>query len=120
MNRKTFTLIIGLFFTVSAFASDEQYRNSCFSDSSMNKKKLQKNVLRLFPNPTVNGIVSVSSTGNNGVLHVYVFDLSGTLVSQLTLKDKEKKTISNLSKGIYMYDVFKEDESVEGGRIIVK
>jgi hypothetical protein len=68
----------------------------------------------------VNGTVSISSVVNEGRLQVYIFDLSGTLMHQLTLKDKEKHILRNLKKGIYVYDVFKNDESIDGGRIIVK
>jgi hypothetical protein len=53
-------------------------------------------------------------------LHFYVFDVSGTLMHQITLKWKNKYKIANLEKGIYMYDVFSNDESIEHGKIIVK
>jgi hypothetical protein len=36
------------------------------------------------------------------------------------LKEKQKHKIKNLKKGLYVYDVFVNDTSIEQGRIIVK
>ncbi|HEX2535019.1 MAG TPA: T9SS type A sorting domain-containing protein [Chitinophagaceae bacterium] len=80
---------------------------------------MRKSVIKIYPNPTENGSVTVNSLSDEQ-LYFYVFDLEGTLISRLILKGREKKTINDLKKGIYMYDVFREDESVEQGRIIVK
>ena len=38
----------------------------------------------------------------------------------IKLNAKTKKTITGLQKGVYMYDVFSDDESIERGKIIVK
>ena len=90
-----------------------------FSDSSNVHSVIVKYRVRLHPNPSPTGTVVVNSTSNEP-LHFYVFDLEGTLLHRLILKPKEEKTISNLEKGTYTYDVFKNDESIEQGKIIVK
>ena len=120
MNRKIITLLFASFVTVSAFAADVQSFETCFSDTLLFKKRIVKNIIRLSPNPTLNGTVSINSTSNEGNLQVYIFDLSGTLMHQLTLRDKEKYVLRNLKKGTYIYDVFKYDESIDSGRILVK
>ena len=79
----------------------------------------KKNAIKIYPNPTRNGSITVSSVSSDS-LYFYIFDLEGVLVSRLILKAKEKKTIHDLKKGIYLYDVFHEDESIEQGKIIVK
>lgn len=79
----------------------------------------KKNHVRLYPNPTLNGTITVNSTLNQP-LHLYVFDLEGTLLHRIVLKGKEQRKITNLKKGTYMYDVFKNDESIEQGKIIAK
>ena len=89
-----------------------------FSDSSNVHSVIVKYRVRLHPNPSPTGTVVVNSTSNEP-LHFYVFDLEGTLLHRLILKPKEEKTISNLEKGTYTYDVFKNDESIEQGKIIV-
>lgn len=78
-----------------------------------------KDVVRIYPNPSYNGTVSVSTQGS-GKLHFYIFDLEGTLIHQAVLNSKQKETVRNLKKGVYMYDVFRNDISIEHGKIIVK
>jgi hypothetical protein len=91
-----------------------------FSDASDDSKRVKKkSTIKLYPNPSPNGVITVNSTINEP-LHFYVFDLEGTLLHRIILKGKEQKTIINLKKGTYMYDVFKNDESIEQGKIIVK
>lgn len=90
-----------------------------FSDPLKNSKRvLIKKTVRLYPNPTLDGTVTVNSTISEP-LHFYVFDTEGTLLHRLVLKGKTQKKITNLKKGIYSYDVFKNDESIEQGKIIV-
>jgi hypothetical protein len=79
----------------------------------------KKNTIRLYPNPSPNGTITVNSTTNE-LLYFYVFDLEGTLLHRITLKGKDQRTITKLKRGTYMYDVFKNDESIEQGKIIVK
>jgi hypothetical protein len=55
-----------------------------------------------------------------GKLHFYVFDAEGTLLHQAVIRGKEKHTIKNLKKGIYLYDAFYNDEGIEHGKLIVK
>jgi hypothetical protein len=78
-----------------------------------------KDVVRIYPNPTHNGTVSVSTQASDK-LHFYIFDLEGTLIHQAVLNQKQKETVRNLKKGVYMYDVFRNDVSIEHGKIIVK
>ena len=94
--------------------------NRTWSDSLQMKKLIVvKNAVRLSPNPSYDGSVSVVSNLTE-TLHFYIFDLDGTMVYQAVLKDKEQKKIDNLLKGTYTYDVFQNDESIEEGKIIVK
>ena len=89
-----------------------------FSNSLKARTDVSKNNVRLYPNPSPNGTITVNSTVNEP-LYFYVFDLEGTLLHRITLKGREQKTITNLEKGTYTYDVFKNDESIEQGKIIV-
>ena len=89
-----------------------------FSNSLKANTEVFKNNVRLYPNPSPNGTITINSTVNES-LHFYVFDLEGTLLHRILLKGKEQKTITNLERGTYIYDVFKNDESIEQGKIIV-
>ena len=79
----------------------------------------KKNVVRLYPNPTFDGSININAHTNNE-LHFYIFDVDGVLLYRTTLKGDEKKNIPDLRKGVYTYDVFENDESIEQGSIIVK
>jgi len=88
------------------------------SVSAVQDKKIN---VRIYPNPSPNGTVYISSNHNSDKeIQFYVFDLEGTMMHNITLNAKGKKTITGLRKGVYMYDVFSDDESIERGKIIVK
>ena len=50
----------------------------------------------------------------------FVFDSEGTIMVHYKMSEKEHKKINNLDKGTYTYQVFKNDEMSESGKIIVK
>ncbi|HVG40239.1 MAG TPA: T9SS type A sorting domain-containing protein [Chitinophagaceae bacterium] len=96
------------------------------SDSSSLKEikeavvPVKKSRVRLYPNPTSDGNLSIFSNTSSDKIHFYVFDLEGTMVHQLMIKNKQRHKIKNLKKGTYVYDVFVNDTSIEQGKIIVK
>ncbi len=117
------SLFLSLGFNASAKTADKlinvQVRDN-FSDSILiHSHTTKKDHVRLYPNPTSNGKITINSTSEEP-LHFYVFDLESTLLYRIELKGKEQKTIEDLKKGTYMYDVFLNDESIEQGKIIVK
>ena len=124
MQMKLFcTLILLSLVNISAITSPVKTNKGFsvqnnFSNSSKLRTSVSKNNVRLYPNPSPNGTITVNSTVNES-LHFYVFDLEGTLLHRIILKGKEQKTITNLERGTYTYDVFKNDESIEQGKIIV-
>jgi hypothetical protein len=79
----------------------------------------RKAAIKLSPNPSTNGTVQVVSN-MKGKLHFYVFDAQGTLLHQAVINGKEKHAITNLKKGIYLYDAFYNDEGIEHGKLIIK
>ena len=50
----------------------------------------------------------------------FVFDSEGTIMVHYKMKEKEHKKINGLEKGTYTYQVFKNDEMSESGKITVK
>ena len=111
-------------FSVSAKTAEKSIDFSVqnnFSDSVLihSHHTTKKDYVRLYPNPTSTGKVTISSISSES-LHFYVFDVESTLIHRIELKGKEQRTIDDLKKGTYMYDVFLNDESIEQGKIIVK
>ena len=50
----------------------------------------------------------------------FVFDTDGTIMVHYKMNEKDHKKIDGLEKGIYTYQVFKNDEMSESGKIIIK
>ena len=50
----------------------------------------------------------------------FVFDLQGTLMVHYKMNEKDHRRINGLDKGTYTYQVFKNDEMSESGKIIIK
>jgi hypothetical protein len=121
MNRNLLfaVLLLSVSFSVSAQSNLKNASNIISVDPIIkNKSALGKNAVKLYPNPSY-GKLSVSNN-TSSIVHFYIFDMEGTLVYQAVLNNKEVKTIENLKKGTYLYDVFQKDESIEDGKIIFK
>jgi hypothetical protein len=117
-------LLLTALLLICCSAARSQSTNNSFSFSSQTEsdKKVwlkKSNVININPNPSYNGQVNVTSKMSQS-LHFYIFDLEGTLIYQTVLKTKEKKEITDLGKGTYMYNVFANDESIEEGKLIIK
>jgi len=50
----------------------------------------------------------------------FVFDTEGTIMVHYKMNEKDHKKINGLEKGTYTYQVFKDDEMSESGKIIIK
>ena len=50
----------------------------------------------------------------------FVFDSEGTIMVHYKMDEKQHKKINGLEKGTYTYQVFKNDEMSEAGKITVK
>jgi hypothetical protein len=118
MNKNL--LFVGLLILgcLNLFAQNtfENTGNSISIDSSQSMQA--KAVVKIYPNPSY-GKLSVSAS-TSSTLHFYIFDMEGTLVYQAVLNNRERKTIDNLKKGTYLYDVFEKDESIGEGKIVIK
>jgi hypothetical protein len=58
--------------------------------------------------------------GQNTPIDFFVFDTEGTIMVHYKMNEKDHKTINGLEKGTYIYQVFKNDEMSDAGKIIVK
>jgi hypothetical protein len=121
MKRKALSGILLLFFlnSIASKTIGEHQTPNPYADSSRIERIIKRNLVELAPNPSTDGNITLTCTALSEELHFYVFDLEGTLMRQLTLKGNGKYAINHLQKGVYTYDVFKNDESVEQGKITV-
>ena len=75
--------------------------------------------VKVFPTPDNEGSLTITSV-NKATLHFYLFDLEGNLVYQTMLKKNDKQIIEGLTRGTYSYNAFQNDESIKGGKVILK
>lgn len=119
-NCIAFVVLVSLSGTASADAN--QFREQKWFTKSATKQEVlekRKAAVKLYPNPSTDGTVRVVSNAT-GTLNFYIFDLEGTLLHQVVLKEKGKHTITNLKKGVYTYDAFYNDEGIDHGKLTVK
>ena len=120
MNRNLLFVSVLLLGSFTAVGQKEFSNTSNISADSFSVKGEYsgKAGVKIYPNPSY-GKLTISTT-TSSTLHFYIFDLEGTLVYQAVLNNKDRKTIANLKKGTYLYDVFENDLSIEEGKIIIK
>lgn len=58
--------------------------------------------------------------GENAPIDFFVFHKDGTIMVHYKMNEKDHKKINGLEKGTYIYQVFKNDEMSDAGKIIVK
>ena len=60
--------------------------------------------------------VSVKTTKNINI-RFYMFTVEGRLIKELNIYGSKKISITQLEKGIYIYDFFSNDERLKNGKI---
>ncbi|MBA2498463.1 MAG: T9SS type A sorting domain-containing protein [Chitinophagaceae bacterium] len=78
------------------------------------------NVITIDPNPSSGNIRVKNMNPGAKEVHFYVFDMDGVMIENLRLAAWQVKKVTGLRKGVYLYDVFEKDESIERGKIIVQ
>lgn len=76
--------------------------------------------IRLYPGASQE-VLFFSATGENGKIYqLYLFDMDGLLVKQANIKNKQTTVITDIEKGVYLFEVFSDDERIETGKITVR
>ena len=78
-----------------------------------------KEVIKVFQTPGNKGSITIHSA-NETTLSFYLFDLEGKLVYQSSISKNEKQKVDGLTTGTYLYNAFKADENLEGGKVTLK
>ena len=137
MNRKpTAILLLGAkLFLLMAMActavttSVSARSNVClfaknFDDDKKPAKKERsfknQNAVKVFPDLVKKAMHVVARPGNKKEIEFLVFDINGNMVLNYKMEAGEKKMISDLKKGSYMYYVFAEDEYLMTGKLVFK
>lgn len=80
--------------------------------------KDESGLVKVQPLEGKNGSLVVYSKANE-ILQFFLFDVEGKLVRSTEIKAPQK-TITGLEKGSYIYSVFKQDEEIDRGTVVIK
>ena len=79
-----------------------------------------QNVVKVYPDAVRKAMHVIARPSNEKQIDFLVFDINGNMVLNYKMKAGERKTISELQKGSYMYHVFCDDEYVATGKMEFK
>ena len=90
--------------------------------STTNAKKARspkkEKEVKIYPD-VLKRVMHVKNLENKEV-DFFVFDSQGTILVHYKMNEKEHKKINHLEKGTYTYQVFKNDEMSESGKIVIR
>src|SRR5215831_17404792 len=99
-----------IFISKKAFEDDKK-------PAKKEKSFKNQNVVKVYPDIIKKEMHVIAKSENEKEIEFMVFDINGNMVLTYKMKPGEKRTISDLQKGSYMYHVFAEDEYLTTGKI---
>ena len=91
-------------------------------DSIMVQKQFtsKSHKINLYPDASQQ-VLFFNAWGEEGrVYQLFLFDMEGKLAKQVTIRNKQTTLINKIEKGVYLFEVFSDDERIENGQIIVR
>jgi hypothetical protein len=105
----------------ATFKKETFIKKNIFDDDKKPAKKERsfrnQNVVKVFPDAIKKSMHIIIRSGSEKEIDFLVFDISGNMILNYKMRPGERRTISNLKKGEYMYHVFAEDEYLTTGKI---
>ena len=113
--------------TVSQGAKVSVRHNTCNKFVIHNGKSIKINRslvskkyrIRLYPDMKQEAVFFSASGPKQKFYQLYLFDLSGRLISQASIAHKQTTLIEMKTKGTYLFEVFSDDEKIESGEVLV-
>ena len=81
------------------------------------KNDLHAITVKIVPDVIKRALHVVTKTNDEKEMDLFVFDVEGNMVVNYKIKSGERKTISGLSKGEYVYHIFCNDEQLATGKM---
>jgi hypothetical protein len=109
-----FGLVILVCFTQSCSVTE----NTNATDSKKTRISRKARDVKIYPDflKKITHVKNVETT----MIDFFVFDSQGTIMVHYKMNEKDHRKINGLEKGAYTYQVFKNDEMSESGKIIIK
>jgi len=71
----------------------------------------------VYPNPTEDFIIVDEIAENIGTVRFALFDISGKKVLERSLTGQKRIDLSELNSGIYLYQIFSDQELIQNGKL---
>jgi hypothetical protein len=117
-NCRRYFFILILSVSVGAFMSCSVVQNVPSADYKKGSMSHKERNVKIYPD-MLKRIMHVKSI-EEASLDFFVFDLQGTLVRHYKMQEGDHKKIGGLDRGAYVYQVFKNDEMSESGKLNIK
>jgi hypothetical protein len=114
---KNSSYLFGLALILGSTQSSSVTENTSAESKNAKTSKKEKEI-KIYPDLLKN-VMHVKNV-EAAKVDFFVFDSEGTIMVHYKMNEKDHKKINGLEKGTYTYQVFKNDELSESGRIIIK
>jgi hypothetical protein len=123
-----FLLIVTIFMTQSRLLAMEHankiYISKNFEDDKKPTRKEKsfknQNSVKVFQDAIKRKVHIIARPDNKKEIEFLVFDINGNMVANYKMKAGDRKALSQLKKGSYMYHVFADDEYLTTGKIVFR
>jgi hypothetical protein len=117
-NLKNLSLFSSLALLLGVTQSCSVTENTSAGESRNAKTAKKEREVKIYPD-IIKNVTHVKSF-ENARIDFFVFDSEGTILVHYRMNKKDHKKINSLDKGTYTYQVFKNDEMSESGKIIIR
>src|SRR6187397_625118 len=115
---KNSSYLFGLALLLGSTQSCSVTENTNATESKNARISKKEREVKIYPDPFKN-VMHVKNV-ETAKVDFFVFDTDGTIMVHYKVNEKDHKKINGLEKGTYIYQVFKNDEMSESGKIIIK
>ena len=115
---KNSSYLFGLALLLGSTQSCSVTENTIATESKNARISKKEREVKIYPD-LIKKVMHVKNV-ETAKVDFFVFDTDGTIMVHYKMNEKDHKTINGLEKGTYIYQVFKNDEMSESGKIIIK
>ena len=115
---KNSSLLFGLTLLLGSTQSCTVTENTNAPESKNARTSKKEREVKIYP-ALLKKVIHVKSIEAEKV-DFFVFDAEGTIMVHYKMNENDHKKINGLEKGTYTYQVFKNDEMSEAGKITIK
>ena len=115
---KNSSFLFGLALLLGSTQSCTVTESTNTAESKNTKTSKKEREVKIYPD-LLKKVMHVKNVESEKV-DFFVFDSEGTIMVHYKMNEKDHKKINGLEKGTYTYQVFKDDEMSESGKIIIR